>query len=79
MKTFPINFRIGTIELDAIVTYSENSERFKVEMVTGEPNPMILKRDGSGSWHIENSGGRRLSETCFQDIQSAIETRLKEV
>ncbi|TKC09631.1 hypothetical protein [Pedobacter frigoris] len=76
MKTFPVNFKIGNIDLDAIVTSSEDDHKFKVEMVTGEPDPIILRRQTAGSWNVENSGGRRMSPSCFEDIGKAIDDYL---
>ncbi|WP_316788706.1 hypothetical protein [Pedobacter frigoris] len=77
MKAFPINFKMGNIDLDAIVTSSEDNHKFKVEMVTGEPDPIILRREKTGSWNIENNGGRRISSACFEDIGKAIDEHLK--
>lgn len=76
MKIFPIAFRIGCLDLDAIVTESDNGRRFKVEMVTGEPDPIILRRCSDGAWIIENSGGRTISAEGFSNIEKEIEDRL---
>lgn len=67
---------MGNIDLDAIVTSSEGDERFKVEMVTGEPDPIILRREKTGRWKIENTGSRRISSACFDDIEKAIDEHL---
>ncbi|MEJ2884143.1 hypothetical protein [Pedobacter sp. GR22-6] len=77
MRIFPVHFKTGSLDLDAIVTSSEAADRFKVEMVTGEPNPIILKRSEDGSWLVENPGGRRLSPECYQNIGTAISEHLK--
>ncbi|WP_256006206.1 MULTISPECIES: hypothetical protein [Pedobacter] len=76
MKIFPITFTVGCLELDAIVTASENNDRFKVEMVTGEPHPIILNRCPEGNWSIENFGTRSMSAQAFLDIEQAIEKHL---
>jgi len=79
MKVFPIIFNAGCVELDAIVTASDNEQRFKVEMVTGEPDPIILRRTEDYSWIIENYGGRTLSGEVFQDIEKKIEAFLASI
>lgn len=78
MRVFPIIFKAGCVELDAIVTVSDNEQRFKVEMVTGEPDPIILKR-AENSWIIENYGGRAFSGEVFQDIEKKIEAFLASI
>ena len=77
MKTFSIRFNTGCLELDALVTSSENHQKFKVEMVTGEPDPMILRRSDQGTWKIENSGERKISAQCFRDIEKEIDAYLE--
>ncbi len=77
MRIFPVHFKTGSLDMDAIVTSSDTVDRFKVEMVTGEPDPIILKRLKDGSWLIENPGGRRLSSECYQNIGRAISEHLK--
>ena len=77
MKTFSIRFNTGCLELDALVTSSENQQKFKVEMVTGEPDPMILRKSEQGTWVIENAGERRISAQCFEDIEKEIDTYLE--
>ena len=79
MKIFPIAFKIGCLDLDAIVTESDNDRRFKVEMVTGEPDPIVLRRSDGGSWTIENFGGRSISAEGYKSIQKEIEAKLASI
>jgi|GEM_PF-113159 len=76
MKTFSVKFKAGSIDLDAIVTASAHLQRFKVEMVTGEPDPIRLNRSSAGSWTIENQGQRALSEEQFTALEKAIDEHL---
>lgn len=76
MRIFPVHFKTGSLDLDAIVTSTESEDRFKVEMVTGEPDPIILKRIEDGSWQVEAHGGRRLTAECYQNIGRAISDHL---
>ena len=79
MKIFPIAFKIGCLDLDAIVTESDNDRRFKVEMVTGEPDPIVLRRSDEGSWTVENFGGRSISAEGYKSIQKEIEAKLASI
>ncbi|HKG05055.1 MAG TPA: hypothetical protein VKB19_01285 [Pedobacter sp.] len=76
MKIFPIQFKVGCLDLEAIVTESENDHRFKIELVTGEPDPIVLRRSNEGQWSIENFGGRTIPPGAFEDIEKEIETKL---
>lgn len=78
MKTFPVIFNAGQIELSAIVTASSNNQKFKVEMVTGEPDPIVLKRSAQGSWSIEQSGRRNLTSSGYKELESVIEAHLSQ-
>lgn len=79
MKIFSIAFKIGCLDLDAIVTESDNDRRFKVEMVTGEPDPIILKRSDDRVWTVENFGGRTISVEGFENIEKEIEAKLASI
>jgi len=76
MKTFSVKFKTGSLDLDVIVTVSERSHKFKVEMITGEPDPILLKRSSQGDWTIEHPGQRALSEEQFRELESAIDRHL---
>jgi nucleotide-binding universal stress UspA family protein len=76
MKTFSVKFKAGSLDLDAIVTASARLQRFKVEMITGEPDPIRLQRSATGNWTIENQGQRALSEAQFLEIEKAIDQHL---
>ncbi|MCX2480512.1 universal stress protein [Pedobacter sp. MC2016-15] len=77
MRTFSIKFNAGNLELDAIVTASARLQRFKVEMITGEPDPIRLLRSTSGTWTIENQGQRSLSDEQFHQLENAIDDHLQ--
>jgi hypothetical protein len=79
MKIFSIAFKVGCLDLDAIVTESGNDHRFKVEMVTGEPDPIVLRRSDQGTWTVENFGGRSISAEGYKSIQKEIEARLASI
>lgn len=76
MKTFPVIFNTGQLELSAIVTAYSNNHKFKVELVTGEPDPILLKRSEQGSWSVENSGRRNLSSVGFTELENVIDSYL---
>lgn len=73
MKTFSVKFEIGSLELDVLVTSSENNHKFKIEMVTGEPNPIILRYKEPGIWIVEHPGGRSLPGHGVTALCNAIE------
>lgn len=79
MIIFPIQFKIGCVELDAIVTESDGGHRFKVELVTGEADPILLRRNIEGAWTIESHGGRTIPFSAFQDIQKEIEAKMASI
>lgn len=79
MKIFSIAFKVGCLDLDAIVTESDNDHRFKVEMVTGELDPIVLRRSDEGTWTVENFGGRSISAEGYKSIQKEIEARLASI
>lgn len=76
MKTFSVKFTVGNLPLGAIVSVSDNHQRFKVELVTGEPEPIVLKRSFIGDWSVENQGKRLVSEAHFEALQNAIDEYL---
>ena len=77
MNTFSIKFKTVCMELDLIVTSSENASRFKIEMVTGEPNPMVLKRSENGKWDVIQSGGRTILKQRYEEIGTSIDNYFK--
>ena len=79
MKTFSVKFKAGSLDLDAIVTASARLQRFKVEMITGEPDPIRLQRSATGSWTIQNQGQRMLSKEQFLEIEKAIDEHLTQL
>ena len=79
MKTFPVKFSARNLSLDAIVTMLDNHQKFKVEMVTGEPDPVILHHHPAGHWTIERSGQRNFSAEVFEALQQAISAHLDKI
>lgn len=77
MNTFSIKFETAAMELDMIVTASEKNRKFKIELVTGEPEPMILNRSEGGEWSIEHPGGRIVLVHRYQDIGTSIDAYLE--
>lgn len=73
MNTFSVKFKVRSLELDLIVTASDEYEKFKVELVTGEPNPIRLERSGPGKWTVVHPGQRNLTENEFIDLQHVID------
>ncbi|HEY0176132.1 MAG TPA: universal stress protein, partial [Pedobacter sp.] len=76
MNTFSVKFKAGSLDLSAIVTVWDHHQKFKVEMITGEPDPILLRRSAAGQWTIENPGQRTLSGEQFQNLEKAIEQHL---
>lgn len=79
METFSIAFKVGNLELDAIVTAFDHHRRFKVEMVTNEHDPIVLQRITAGEWKVEQAGQRSISEQGFAEIQEAIDRYLEKI
>lgn len=79
METFSVKFRAGSMDLSAIVTEYEHHQKFKVEMVTDEPEPVLLNRSLEGQWTVAQSGQRNFSEQEFQALEWAIEQQLNEI
>lgn len=78
METFSVKFRAGSLDLNAIVTEYDHHQRFKVELVTEELDPILLTRLPKGEWKVLQPGGRSFTERDFNELESAIEVRLNE-
>jgi len=76
MITFSVRFKVRSLELDAIVTGSDHHEKFKVELVTGEPHPIRLIRSANGDWKIKHPGLRNLTEHEFILLEKTIDDYL---
>ncbi|WP_316839392.1 universal stress protein [Pedobacter gandavensis] len=76
METFFVKFKAGSLELGGIVTTAHHSRRFKVEMVTNEPDPIVLDRSVNGIWKLVERGQRKLSDADFEALEAAIEEQL---
>lgn len=79
METFSVKFRAGNLDLSAMVTEYEHHQKFKVEMVTKEPDPVLLNRSPEGEWTVTQPGQRNFSEQEFQALERAIEAQLNEM
>ncbi|WP_316819182.1 universal stress protein [Pedobacter nyackensis] len=78
METFSVKFRAGSLDLSVIVTEHDHHQKFKVEMVTNEPKPILLMRSVKGEWTIVERGLRNFSEHDFDALKLAIEGQLCE-
>lgn len=79
METFSVKFRAGNLNLNAIVTEHDHHEKFKVEFVTKESNPILLMRSHRGEWSVMQPGSRNFSNSDFEELQLAIEAELNEM
>lgn len=79
METFSVKFRAGNLNLSAMVTEYDHHQKFKVEMVTKETEPVLLNRSLDGEWAVIQSGQRNFSEQEFQALERAIEAQLNEM
>lgn len=78
METFSVKFRAGSLDLSVIVTEHDHHQKFKVEMVTDEPKPILLMRSVKGEWTVIERGLRNFSDHDFEALKSAIEAELSE-
>ncbi|MCX2454287.1 universal stress protein [Pedobacter sp. PLR] len=78
METFFVEFNVGSLELSGIVTATSHCRMFKVEMVTNEDDPIILRRSLKGEWLVLERGKRTLSDKDFQELEGAIDEWLIE-
>lgn len=79
METFSVKFQAGSLDLNAIVTEYDHHHKFKVEMVTKEPDPVLLTRSPEGEWTVTESGRRNFSDQDFEALEHAIEAQLNEM
>jgi len=79
METFSVKFRAGSLDLSVIVTEHNHHQKFKVEMVTNEPKPILLTRSVKGEWAIVERGLRNFSDQDFEALKLAIETELNDI
>jgi nucleotide-binding universal stress UspA family protein len=78
METFSVMFRVGNLNLNAIVTEHSHHQKFKVELVTKESDPILLDRTPKGDWKIMQPGSRNFSNKDFEELEWAIEKKLME-
>jgi len=79
MKLFPVKFSAGSIELDGIVRALDHYQRFKIEMVTNEPEPIVLGRSLKGEWKVIQRGQRLFTDQDFEKLGAAIEQELQKL
>ncbi len=72
MQVFCVKFKSGNRILDAIVSADDRNQQFKVEMVTNEPEPILLSRSENGEWSIIKRGLRNFSDEDFKELEMAI-------
>jgi nucleotide-binding universal stress UspA family protein len=76
MEAFSVKFRAGSLDLSAIVTGYDHHQKFKVELVSEEPEPVLLTRSTKGEWTITERGPRNFTDQDFQELERAIEMQL---
>lgn len=79
METFSTKFRAGSLHLNALVTEYDHHQKFKVELVTEEPQPILLTRSVKGEWLVTERGSRNFSDVALQQLTQAIETQLSKI
>ncbi len=79
MEAFSLKFSTWFIDLTVIVTASDQYSRFKVEMVTDETDPILLKRSNQGEWTVVKRGQRNITDEGFKVLQKEIETYLRKL
>ena len=79
MHTFSVKFKVRSLELAAIVTASDHYDKFKVELITGEPSPIQLKRDENGNWTVAHPGQRNLAGEEFINLQQVIDQQIADL
>ncbi len=79
METFSVKFRAGSLDLNAIVTEHDHHQKYKVELVTQESDPILLERSVRGQWIVAVRGSRNFSDHDFEQLERAIEEQLTEI
>jgi hypothetical protein len=74
MTSFETVIRVYNLSLGLIVTPVGNSpDQFKIEMIKGEPNPMILKYLPDHSWIAEKVTMRFFTKKYISELGALIE------
>lgn len=82
MDTFTMKFRIGKGQLEVglmITPLDQDHHKFKLERITGEPDPVIMTRSAKDRWLIENPGKWSISNQEFQELGSKIDAHLDKI
>jgi len=79
MNSFTARFRSGNLNMGVIVTPLENNQKFKVQMVTGDRNPIILTRSDKKLWLIDNPGKLAIANKDFQKLGKVIDAYLNKI
>ncbi|TZF83758.1 hypothetical protein FW774_09830 [Pedobacter sp. BS3] len=79
MDLFTTEFPVRGMIMSLIVTpLDAELNRFKVEMITGAPNPVLLKRSVDGTLEIEDPGKWRLTIEELNELSAHIDQKIKE-
>ncbi|UEG54708.1 hypothetical protein LLH06_07000 [Mucilaginibacter daejeonensis] len=79
MEAFTIKCHIDELETGLIAyPLDESYTRFKLENITGEPDPMFINKDESGHWTIEKSGSISLPEHVFEQCCNELQRQLSQ-
>jgi len=73
MNSFTAKLQTGKVDIGVIVTPIESDRKFKIEMVTGDPNPVTLTRGEKGVWLIDNPGKWAIADKDFQKLGKIID------
>jgi len=79
MNSFTARLRAGKLDLGVIITPLENCQKFKIEMVTGDRNPVILTCPDNKLWMIDNPGKWPVTDRGFQKLGKVIDEYLDRI
>ena len=79
MNSFTARFRSGNLNLGVIITPLKGNHKFKVQMVTGDRNPVILTRSDKELWLIDNPSKLAITNKDFQKLGKIIDAYLNKI
>ena len=79
IQSFKIVIWIYNLSMDLVVTPMDSTlhHRFKVETITGEANPMIIKCMPDHTWVAENVTMKFFTEKYIRELGALIERKNK--
>jgi hypothetical protein len=80
IQSFKIVIWIYNLSMDLVVTPTDGMlhRRFKVETITGEVNPMIIKYMPDHTWVAENVTMKFFTEKYIRELGALIESKKQE-